>query len=117
MDYVIIPNLLINASSGFYGYCTDNYSVFTIATEWTYVCSVCTVWSYVCSVCTEQTVLLVPLILLGKVNTSAQIEVTKARERLDWTQQAVVTAFLLQQQLYVYGWQGCVSERPVWGPF
>ena len=33
-----------------------------------YVCSVCTVWSYACSVCTEQTVWLVPLILLGKGN-------------------------------------------------
>ena len=62
-------------------------------------------WSYVCSVCTEQTVLLVPLILLGIVNvlvdTSVQIKVTKARERPDWTQQAVVTAFLMQQQLYI----------------
>ena len=76
------------------------HSVLIVATEWTYVCSVCTVWSYVCSVCTEQTVLLVPLILLGKVNvlvdTSAQIEVTKASERSDWTQQAVVPAVLLQ---------------------
>ena len=25
--------------------------VYTVATEWTYVCSVCTVWSYVCSDC------------------------------------------------------------------
>ena len=62
-------------------------------------------WTYVRSVCTEQTVLLVPLILLGIVNvlvdTSAQIKVTKARERPDWTQQAVVTAFLMQQQLYM----------------
>ena len=83
--------------------------------------SVCTVWSYVCSVCAERTVLLVPLILLGKVNvlvdTSAQIEVTKARERPDWTRQAAVTAFLLQQQLYVYGWPGCVYGGPVWGLF
>ena len=81
--------------------------VFIVATEWTYVRSVCTVWSYVCSVCTERTVLLVPLILLGTdnvlVDTSAQIEVTKARERSDLTQQAVATAFLMQQQLYIYG--------------
>ena len=60
---------------------------YTVATEWTYVYSVCTVWSYVCSVCTEQTVLLVPLILLGivrshvLVDTSAQIKVTKGQER------------------------------------
>ena len=38
--------------------------------------------------------MLVPLILLGTVNmlvidTRAQIEVTKARKRPDWTQQAV----------------------------
>ena len=39
--------------------------VYKVATEWTYVRSVCTLWSYVCSVCTEQTVLLVPLILLA----------------------------------------------------
>ena len=49
--------------------------------------------------------MLVPLILLGIVNvlvdTSAQIKVTKVRERPDWTQQAVVTAFLMQQQLYL----------------
>ena len=119
--YVIITNLLINASSGYYGYCTDICIVFLVATEWTYVLSVCTVWSYVCSVCTELTVLLVPLILLGKVNVivdiSSQNEVPKARERPDWTQQAVVTAFLLQQQLYVYGWPGCVYGRPVRGPF
>ena len=47
--------------------------------------SVCTVWPYVCSVRTEQTVLLVPLILLVIVNvlvdTSAQIKVTKGLER------------------------------------
>ena len=63
------------------------HSVFAVATEWTYVRSVCTVWSYVCSVCTERTVSLVSLILLGKsnvlVDTSAQIKVTKARERPD----------------------------------
>ena len=51
---------------------TAQTCVYTVAT----VRSVCTVWSYVCSVCTEQTVLLVPLILLGIVNvlvdTSAQ---------------------------------------------
>ena len=73
---------------------TAQTCVFTVATEWTYVRSVCTVWSYVCSV---YTVLLVPLILLDIVNvlvdTSAKINVTKARERPDWTQQAVVTAF------------------------
>ena len=90
---------------------TAQRCVYTVATEWTNVCSVCT----------ERTVFLVPLILLGTVNvlveTSAQIEVTKARERPDWTQQAVVAAFLLQQQLYVYGWPGCVYGRPVWGPF
>ena len=55
------------------------HSVFTVATEWKYVRSVCTV----------RTVLLVPLILLGIVSvfvdTSAQIEVPKARERPDWT--------------------------------
>ena len=100
---------------------TAQRCVYTVATEWKYVCSVCTVWSYVCSVCTEQTVLLVPLILFGTVNvlvdTSDQIKVTKARERPDWTQQAVVTAFLLQQQLYVYGWPGCAYVQPVWGPF
>ena len=77
--------------------------------------------SYVCTVYTERTVLLVPLILLSivsaSVDTSAQIKVTKARERPDWTQQAVVTAFLMQQQLYVYGWPGCVYGRPVWGSF
>ena len=59
--------------------------VYTVATKWTYVRSVCTAWSYVCSVCIEQTVLLVPLILLGIVNvlveTSAQIKVTKGPER------------------------------------
>ena len=91
---------------------------FAVATEWTYVCSVCTVWSCVYSVCTERTVLLVPLIHMGivkvLVDTSAQIEVTKARERPDWTQQAVVSAFLMQQQLYVHGWPGCVYVRPVW---
>ena len=63
--------------------------------------------------------MLVSLILLVIVNvlvdTSAQIKVTKARERPDWTQQAVVTAFLRQQQLYVYGLPGCVYGRPVWG--
>ena len=95
--------------------------VFPVASEWTNVCSVCTVWSYVCSVYTKRTVLLVPLILLGIVNvlvdSSAQIEVTKARERPDWTQQAVVAAFLMQQQLFVYGWPGCVYEWPVWGLF
>ena len=57
----------------------------------------------VCSICTERTVLLVPFILLGKVNLlvdiSAQIEVTKGREK--------------PQQLYVYGWPGCVYGRPV----
>ena len=47
-------------------------------------------------------------------DTSAQIEVTKVRERPYWTQQAVITAFLLQQ-LYVYGWPGCVYGRPVYG--
>ena len=80
---------------------TAQTCVFTVATEWTYVRSVCTVWSYVCSACTERTVLLVPLILLGKVNvlvdTSAKIKVTKVRERPDWTQHAVVTAFSIQQ--------------------
>ena len=61
------------------------HDVYTVATEWTYVCSVCTVWSYVCSVCTERTVLLDPLILLVIVNvlvdTRVQIEVTKGPER------------------------------------
>ena len=87
-----------------------------------YVHSACTVWSYVCSVCTEQTVLLVPLILLGIINvlvdTSAQIEVTKARERPVWNQQAVVAPFVLQQQVhylccrnnYVCGWPGHVYQ-------
>ena len=78
----------------------------------------CCHYVYVCSVCTERTVLLVPLILLVIVNvlvdTNAQIKVTKARERPHWTQQAVITAFLLQQQLYVYEWPGCVYGRPVW---
>ena len=64
---------------------TAQTCVYTVATGWTYVRSVCTVWSYVCSVCTEQTVLLVPLILLSIVNvlvdTSAQIKVTKGPER------------------------------------
>ena len=64
---------------------TAQTCVYTVATEWTNVRSVCTVWSYVCSVCTEQTVLLVPLILLGKVNvlvdTSAQSKLTKGPER------------------------------------
>ena len=59
------------------------------------------------------------LILLGRVNvlvyTSVQIKVTKARERLDQTQQAVITAFLMQQQPYVYGWPGYVYGWPVWG--
>ena len=100
---------------------SPRHRVFTVATKWTYVHSVCTVWSYVCSVCTDRTVLLVPLVLLDIVNvlvdTSAQIEVTKARKRPDWTQQAVITACLLQQQLYVYGWPGCVYGWPVWGPF
>ena len=63
------------------------HSVFTVATERTYVHSVCTVWLYVCSVCTERTALLVPLILLGTVDvlvdTSAQIELTKTKERPD----------------------------------
>ena len=57
------------------GYCADMICVYREATEWTCVCSVCT----------EQTVLLVPLILLGIVNvlvdTSAQKEVTKSPER------------------------------------
>ena len=86
---------------------TAQTCVLIVATEWTYVRSVCTVWSYVCSVCTERTVLPVPFILLGRdnvlVDTSAQINVTKARERPDLTQQAVATAFLMQQQLYIYG--------------
>ena len=88
---------------------TAQTCVYTVATEWTNVRSVCTVWSYVCSVCTEQTVLLVPLILLVIVNvlvdTSAQIKLSKGPERGQI--EAVVTAFLLQQQLYVYGWPGC----------
>ena len=86
-------------------------------------------WSYISVqyALSRQTVLLVPLILLGTVNvlvdTSAQIEVPKARKRpqqavvKDGTQQAIVTAFLLQQQLYVYGWPGCAYGQPVWGPF
>ena len=101
-----------------HGYCTDIVSSQWLLSGHNNVRSVCIVWSYVCSVCTERTVLLVPLILLVNVlvDTSAQIEVTKARERPDWTQQAVVTAFLLQQQLYVYGWPGCLYGQPVWGP-
>ena len=60
---------------------TAQTCVYTVATEWTNVRSVCTVWSYVCSVCTERTVLLVPLILLVLVDTSAQIKLSKGPER------------------------------------
>ena len=97
------------------------YSVFTVATEWTmsaqYVLCGHTSVQYALS----GQFLLVPLILFGKVNvlvdTSAQIKVPKAREGPDFTQQAVVTALLLQQQLHVYGWPGCVYGQPVWRPF
>ena len=115
---------------------TAKTCVYTVATEWTFsvctvwshVCSVCTEW-------TVLLVPLILLIIVNVlVDTSAQIKLSKGPERgqIELSKLlsilapasdspvvsgrsnrrlcdslAVVTAFLLQQQVYVYGWPGC----------
>ena len=79
------------------GYCAD-----IVSSQWLlsgHMSTQYVLYGYVCSVCTELTVVLVSLIVLGivsvLVDTSAQIKVTKARTRPDWTQQARQQAVIL----------------------